>query len=123
MGKLLSAILLNSLVAVYVTSTPSLGLASFGSRSVESGRVQQLHRRQSNGSDSGGDNDGIHLAVTPQCGSLDGMTTNVNAGIAFTNVKTIVSFGVRTDMHVSLLSILSSLCSSANISSETEIKP
>lgn len=122
MGKLLAAILLNSFVAVYVTSTSSLGLASFGSRSAES------YRRQSNGSNAGGDNDGIHLAVSPQCGSLDGMTTNVNAGIAFTNIKTIVSFGVSMAMHISLLSILSSLCSSANTSLilhllETEIKP
>ncbi|KAF8829563.1 carbohydrate esterase family 16 protein [Lentinula edodes] len=40
-----------------------------------------------------GDNDGIHLAVSPQCGPLDGKTTNVNAGIVPTSIKTIVSFG------------------------------
>lgn len=43
-----------------------------------------------------GDNDGIHLAVSPQCGPLDGKTTNVNAGIVPTSIKTIVSFGVRS---------------------------
>ncbi len=42
-----------------------------------------------------GDNDGIHLAVHPQCGPLNGKTTNVNAGIVPASIKTIVAFGVR----------------------------
>ncbi|KAJ3784559.1 hypothetical protein GGU10DRAFT_357546 [Lentinula aff. detonsa] len=47
-----------------------------------------LRPRQGNG-----DNDGIHLAVSPQCGPLDGKTTNVNAGIVPSSIKTIISFG------------------------------
>ena len=39
-------------------------------------------------------NDGIHLAVHPQCGSLGGNWTDVNAGIDLWSMKTIVSFGV-----------------------------
>ncbi|THH17070.1 hypothetical protein EW146_g3673 [Bondarzewia mesenterica] len=38
-------------------------------------------------------NDGIHLAVHPQCGPLGGNTTDVNAGISLRSIKTIVSFG------------------------------
>ncbi|KAI0314311.1 hypothetical protein OF83DRAFT_1064051 [Amylostereum chailletii] len=40
-----------------------------------------------------GDNDGIHLAVHPSCGSLGGNFTDVNAGIDLQKIKTIVSFG------------------------------
>lgn len=39
-------------------------------------------------------NDGIHLAVKPQCGPLSGSTADVNAGIDLSKYKTIVSFGV-----------------------------
>lgn len=42
------------------------------------------------------DNDGIHLAVNPNCGPLGGNTADVNAGIDLSKIKTIVSFGVRT---------------------------
>ncbi|KAI0318729.1 carbohydrate esterase family 16 protein, partial [Amylostereum chailletii] len=40
-----------------------------------------------------GNNDGIHLAVGPNCGQLGGNFTDVNAGIDLSTVKTIVSFG------------------------------
>jgi len=40
------------------------------------------------------DNDGIHLAVSPQCGQLSGTQANINAGIDRRNIRTIVSFGV-----------------------------
>ncbi|KAF9461881.1 carbohydrate esterase family 16 protein [Collybia nuda] len=38
-------------------------------------------------------NDGIHLAVRPKCGALNGGTADVNAGINLSCIKTIVSFG------------------------------
>lgn len=41
------------------------------------------------------DNDGIHLAVSPNCGPLGGSTADVNAGIDLSKIKTIVSFGAR----------------------------
>ena len=41
-------------------------------------------------------NNGIHLAVSPACGSLSGNTADVNAGIDLKRVKTIVAFGVST---------------------------
>lgn len=37
----------------------------------------------------------VHLAVSPNCGSLHGVVSDVNAGIDPHNFKTIVSFGVR----------------------------
>ena len=40
------------------------------------------------------DNDGIHLAVSPQCGQLSGTQADINAGIDRRNIRTIVSFGV-----------------------------
>lgn len=49
-------------------------------------------------------NDGIHLAVAPVCGTLDGNVTDVNAGLVLTAYKTIVAFGVR------VLSIYLSYC-------------
>ena len=42
-----------------------------------------------------GYNDGIHLAVGPQCGSLPGAAADMNAGLNINQYKTIVSFGVR----------------------------
>jgi hypothetical protein len=40
-------------------------------------------------------NDGITLAVSPQCGSATGTATDLNEGIAsLSTFKTIVSFGV-----------------------------
>ena len=39
-------------------------------------------------------NDGIHLAVSPKCGSLSGTVTDVNAGVELFKMDTIVSFGV-----------------------------
>lgn len=39
-------------------------------------------------------NNGIHLAVSPNCGALGGTTADVNAGINPSSIKTIVSFGV-----------------------------
>ncbi|EIM80618.1 uncharacterized protein STEHIDRAFT_162400 [Stereum hirsutum FP-91666 SS1] len=39
------------------------------------------------------DNDGIHLAVSPNCGPLGGNTADVNAGIDLSKIKAIVSFG------------------------------
>jgi len=39
-------------------------------------------------------NDGIHLAVSPQCGQLSGIQADINAGIDGRNIRTIVSFGV-----------------------------
>ena len=39
-------------------------------------------------------NDGIHLAVHPVCGKLDGNVTDVNAGLVLSSYKTIVAFGV-----------------------------
>lgn len=39
-------------------------------------------------------NDGIHLAVSPKCGSLSGTVTDVNAGVELFKIDTIVSFGV-----------------------------
>ncbi|KAI0703893.1 hypothetical protein C8T65DRAFT_654550 [Cerioporus squamosus] len=38
-------------------------------------------------------NSGIHLAVSPACGSLSGNASDVNAGIDLKRVKTIVAFG------------------------------
>ncbi|KAI0708321.1 hypothetical protein C8Q76DRAFT_627053 [Earliella scabrosa] len=38
-------------------------------------------------------NNGIHLAVSPTCGSLSGNTADVNAGIDLKRAKTIVAFG------------------------------
>lgn len=38
----------------------------------------------------------VHLAVHPQCGPLWGNVSDVNAGLNLANMKTIVSFGVRT---------------------------
>ena len=43
----------------------------------------------------GDDNNGIHLAVSPACGSLSGLAADVNAGIDLKRIKTIVAFGVR----------------------------
>ena len=40
-------------------------------------------------------NNGIHLAVSPICGPLSGNTSDVNAGIDLSCIKTIVAFGVR----------------------------
>lgn len=40
------------------------------------------------------DNNGIHLAVGPQCGQLFGNTADINAGIDGGMIKTVVSFGV-----------------------------
>ncbi|KIJ64866.1 carbohydrate esterase family 16 protein [Hydnomerulius pinastri MD-312] len=40
-----------------------------------------------------GYNDGIHLAVGPQCGLLPGTAADVNAGLNLGQYKTIVSFG------------------------------
>lgn len=40
-------------------------------------------------------NNGIHLAVEPRCGTLDGETFDINAGIYPERFQTIVSFGVR----------------------------
>lgn len=37
----------------------------------------------------------VHLAVHPRCGPLGGNVSDVNAGLTLTNVRTIVSFGVR----------------------------
>ena len=45
-------------------------------------------------------NNGIHLAVSPACGSLSGTTTDVNAGIDLKRVKTIVAFGVSSSPRV-----------------------
>lgn len=39
-------------------------------------------------------NDGIHLAVGPNCGPLFGPAMDVNAGLDLTKYRTIVSFGV-----------------------------
>lgn len=39
------------------------------------------------------DNNGIHLAVSPQCGKLSGSTADINAGIDSGRINTIVSFG------------------------------
>ncbi|EIM90887.1 uncharacterized protein STEHIDRAFT_50118 [Stereum hirsutum FP-91666 SS1] len=39
-------------------------------------------------------NDGVHLAVHPQCGTLGGNFTDVNAGIDLSAIRTIVTFGV-----------------------------
>jgi hypothetical protein len=42
-------------------------------------------------------NDGIHLAVLPNCGSYDGNASDVNHGLPdLTTFKTIVAFGVST---------------------------
>ncbi|KAI0658162.1 hypothetical protein C8Q70DRAFT_918294 [Cubamyces menziesii] len=38
-------------------------------------------------------NNGIHLAVSPICGPLSGNTSDVNAGIDLSCIKTIVAFG------------------------------
>ncbi|KAF8514791.1 hypothetical protein JB92DRAFT_2917919 [Gautieria morchelliformis] len=47
--------------------------------------------RQSGGNDT---NNGIHLAIGPNCGSLSGLFSDVNAGLlALDSYKTIVSFG------------------------------
>lgn len=47
--------------------------------------------RQSGGN---GTNDGIHLAIGPNCGSLSGQFSDVNSGLLDPNFyKTIVSFG------------------------------
>jgi hypothetical protein len=46
---------------------------------------------QSGGNDT---NNGIHLAIGPNCGSLNGLFSDVNSGLlAFDSYKTIVSFG------------------------------
>ncbi|KAL9709107.1 hypothetical protein Ac2012v2_007457 [Leucoagaricus gongylophorus] len=39
------------------------------------------------------DNDGIHLAISPQCGQLSGNPADINAGIDSGKIRTIVSFG------------------------------
>ena len=39
-------------------------------------------------------NNGIHLAVRPQCGPLSGKMSDANAGFDLGRYKTIVSFGV-----------------------------
>jgi hypothetical protein len=44
------------------------------------------------------DNDGIHLAVGPDCGKLSGSTADINAGINSGTIKTIVSFGVSSNI-------------------------
>ena len=52
-------------------------------------------------------NDGIHLAVSPNCGPLGGNTADVNAGIDLSKIKTIVSFGARiTAFHSIYLPVL-----------------
>lgn len=38
-------------------------------------------------------NDGIHLAVSPQCGPLSGTASDFNAGLNLPQFKTIVAFG------------------------------
>lgn len=43
--------------------------------------------------DGDGPNDGIHLAVSPVCGSLSGNFADVNGGLKLKDYKTIVSFG------------------------------
>ncbi|KAH7914939.1 carbohydrate esterase family 16 protein [Hygrophoropsis aurantiaca] len=53
---------------------------------IERGVDAAILRRQ-------GPNDGIHLAVGPQCGPLSGTVSDVNAGLDLSNYKTIVSFG------------------------------
>ncbi|KAH0831387.1 hypothetical protein J3R83DRAFT_14050 [Lanmaoa asiatica] len=40
-----------------------------------------------------GNNDGIHLAVGPQCGPFPGTVADMNAGLNLSQYKTIVSFG------------------------------
>ncbi|KAF7364309.1 Carbohydrate esterase family 16 protein [Mycena sanguinolenta] len=40
-------------------------------------------------------NDGVHLAITPPCGTLGGTFANTNAGIVTAGIKTLVAFGVR----------------------------
>ncbi|TBU25767.1 hypothetical protein BD311DRAFT_763818 [Dichomitus squalens] len=39
------------------------------------------------------DNDGIHLAISPNCGPLSGNAVDVNAGVDLKRIKTIVAFG------------------------------
>ena len=46
-------------------------------------------------------NDGVHLAVSPKCGTLGGNFTDVNAGIDLHKIKTIVSFGVCEALYLS----------------------
>ena len=41
------------------------------------------------------DNNGIHLAVSPVCGTLSGSVSDVNAGVNLKDIKVIVAFGVR----------------------------
>ncbi|KAJ7233388.1 carbohydrate esterase family 16 protein [Mycena haematopus] len=38
-------------------------------------------------------NDGVHLAITPACGTLGGTFVNTNAGIVTAGIKTLVAFG------------------------------
>ena len=38
---------------------------------------------------------GIHLAVSPVCGPLSNNVSDVNAGVHFSRIKTIIAFGVR----------------------------
>jgi hypothetical protein len=48
-------------------------------------------------------NDGIHLAITPSCGNLEGNATDINAGIPpLESFKTIVAFGVSTNAGIHL---------------------
>ena len=53
--------------------------------------VQALRLRVTRQDDG---NDGIHLAVSPVCGPLSGNTSDANAGIDLSSIKTIVAFGV-----------------------------
>ena len=48
------------------------------------------------------DNDGIHLAVHPTCGTFGGNFTDANAGVNLTRMQTIVSFGVSTPRNLTL---------------------
>ncbi|KAI0767759.1 hypothetical protein C8Q74DRAFT_1282217 [Fomes fomentarius] len=64
---------------VLVSSLPGLTLGLPGQA------VSSLTRQDTNS--------GIHLAVSPICGSLSGTTADVNAGVDPKRVKTIVAFG------------------------------
>ncbi|KAJ7622435.1 hypothetical protein FB45DRAFT_927773 [Roridomyces roridus] len=38
-------------------------------------------------------NDGVHLAITPTCGTIGGTVANTNAGVSTSGMKTLVAFG------------------------------
>lgn len=57
--------------------------------------------RQDNGT-----NDGIHLAVKPQCGPLSGNMSDVSAGLDLGKYRTIVSFGVSPHLPLHLSALL-----------------